>query len=639
MRWRIEHIVAAALGSTFACATPPKPPPSAVVVPVTVATATDPGAAAARGDSAGAAGADGSEAGTSTVIVKASRAASRSPESPRVLRKLLSARHGQLQIAHGYTRVSLIVESVVSGALDDPYYAKRPIGVNVLPVVLLDEAAFAANDGLDGFEGRWKLTRRPDGTLVASAIGDTPFAVEKAQQRTAARDRARASLRGATADERNAGLDALGNHSFLDLVPEVIALLDDTRTETPRPPQGHMFYMPRVVREAADHRLRALMAPFGMESLPKAPDRSAWESFWRDATRKGEDAPVAITPSTVVDTLKISSSQSFADAVGSQNGVLLFGVSRLATPIDGHAAGLALGRPGEPRTWIGSAEREGLEVASGTRAIAALHSGFDGAWTVTTTTNDLARPRSVTLAPDGVHAAIAAGTNTFAFVSTKKSSSSIFGIALDADGQPRGAAKEVKLPEAPATEYHRGVHPIGIARKSDGWLVAVETQASVLVADLDDAFRLASATPLAQRRGIARPRIATSTAKDRAFVVWTRDGLSSSSVLVHAMVDRKGHKIGDEGTTGSEVQAFSAPLALDDGGFALAWVEASSEVHLARFSPAGERLANVVLQARDALQEPVALTKDARGLVVANVDTSRFPYSLVVRRVDPSAVK
>ena len=636
MTWSIHQLIAVSLGATLACGSSPKPAP-AVVVPVVIPTAGAPAAApAARGDGA-ITTSDGVEAGTSIVVVKASRAASRQPESPRVLRKLLSARHGQLEIAHGYTRVSLIVEEVVSGALDDPDYAKRPIGVNVLPVVLLDEAAFAANDGLEGFEGRWKLTRRPDGTLVASAIADTPFAIEKAQQRTVAHDRARASLHGASADERIAGLDTLGSHLFLDLVPDVIALLDDTRTETPRPPQGHVFRTPRAVRDAAEQRLRALMSPFATESLPKGPDHNAWESFWRDITRKGEDGPPAIAPSTVVDTLKISSSQSFADAVATQDGVLLFGVSRLATPIDGHAAGLALGRPGDKRSWIGSAEREGLEVASGPRGVAALHAGFDGAWTVTTTTRDLANPRSTTLAPDGVHATIAAGPNGFGFVSTKKNASSIFALALDANGQPRGPAKEVKLPDAPATEYHRGVHPIGIARKTDGWLVAVETSASVLVADLDDAFTLVGATPLAERRGVARPRIAAG--KDRAFVVWMRPGVSSSSALGHAVVDRKGHKIGDDGTTGSEVEAFSAPLALDDGGFALAWVEASSEVHLARFSPTGERLANVVLQAREALQEPVALTKDARGFVVANVDTSRFPYSLVVRRVDPSAVK
>jgi hypothetical protein len=128
---------------------------------------------------------------------------------------------------------------VVSGPIDDPDYAKRPVGTNHLSVVLLDEAAFASDPSLGGFAGTWTLTKTADGVLVVSSIRDTPYPADRVANRTSLIAQARRGLVGSVPEQRIAALEILDQHHFLELVPDVISLLDDPRTANPTaPPQA-----------------------------------------------------------------------------------------------------------------------------------------------------------------------------------------------------------------------------------------------------------------------------------------------------------------------------------------------------------------------------------------------------------------
>jgi hypothetical protein len=571
------------------------------------------------------------------VVVKASGSASRGLASPRILRRIVAARRGLIELAHGYTEVNLMVKEVVSGPIDDPDYANRPVGTNRLSVVLTDEAAFAAPKSLDGFAGIWRLTRLADGTLVASAIEDTPFSPESVAARRATIVNARQNLRAPLPEQRLAGLDALEQHAFFELVPDVIALLADTRVDgQPRLPGSH-DEGPRVVGDVALAALRKLVAPLADEAIPAGRTSDAWDAYWKNLTTRVSSAP-AIAPTTTVELARLAMPQSWPDLVATPAGFVL-GVSRLNTAIEGHVDGIAvMAAPFTKRTWISSKVAQGIEAALGPAGIGVVHGEYEGPWQFTVVPPRLAAaPKSSTViaaTAKASHVALAASDRGFLLVSIAEGASSLVTYSLDPQGRPRGK-RTLALPTPPSASYHRGVHPVALARRAAGWLAVVETSASVLVANIDDSSSLVGTTQLGDSSGIAQPKLAVS--QDRALVVWTRD--SRTAQLASVLVDLTGKPTSAIVTTGTEVNLVSQPVALEDGEFAVAWLEAGTEVHVGRWNRAGERVANVVVQARDAAAFALTLSRDGNALLITFEDTSRYPYVLVGRRIDLNVLR
>jgi hypothetical protein len=537
------------------------------------------------------------------VVIEVSGVASRSAASPRVLRRIVAARHGAVELPRAH--VSLIVKRVVSGPID-PDYGKRPVGANRLFVVLLDEAAHAAPGDFDGFEGTWRLAKLADGTLVASAIEDTPLAGDAGRRAEIAE--ARRSLRDPLPVPRMHGIELIANHGYLELVPDLIAIVnDDRRIETTA--RGTL-----AVGDAAHATLVKLVEPLGVVA-PQHRDADAWDKLWRDLTTRID--PITVTPSTAGELARLAMNQSWPELAVTANGFAL-GVSRLETPFDNHTDGLAL-IAGDQRTWLATKQVEGLDTAvspSGTTAL--VFSEPSGDWRLVVDGKPRTLPRNITRL---AHCAIAASDDGW-LVTGVDGTHHLYAVALAANGQPRGASQTIPLDDAAEGNYHRAIHPVAVARRRGAWMVVYTRNQFVELARLDDKLRLTSSIEITDIR--MQPRIATSG--DRTFVA----GISRTQALGTALVDDK--RIVTATQTGGEVQLASKPVPLDDGGFAVAWIEAR-EVHVGRWSRDGERVANVVVQVGDVSQFAIALTRNGNELVVAYEDEARYPYTIVTRRL------
>ncbi len=419
---------------------------------------------------------------------------------PRVLRRLLVDRAGEVEIPADYPIVTLQVQQIVAGTLDDPDYAQRPTGANTLSVVLLDEAAYAAaahGGGMDGFAGTWTLTKLPDGELAASAIADTPWRAPAVAGRAEAIADARSSLHASTADRRMRGLLLLGQYQLYQLVPDAIALLDD-----PHAP----------IRDAAYAALHRMMLPLADDAMPDAAVRPAWDAYWRGVTGRAP-ALAPIAPGTTTLLARLAMNQSWPDLAILDGGVVALGVSRLDHPFDGHADGIAtFAPPWDAHAWIGNDEREAFDGAGP----ALLSVASDDRWHLQLPGGDVALPLA------GKHAAIAASGTGYAIVATREDVDALFGLVLDASGQPTGGEHRIPLNHIyPAASYHHGIHPIAMARRPGGYLVVFEGQTEISLANLDDNLALVGpVVRLSDNTDIAQAKLALSG--DRALVVWTR---------------------------------------------------------------------------------------------------------------------
>ncbi len=561
------------------------------------------------------------------VVVESPGAASRQPERPRVLRKLLADRGGKLELARGYGRVGLTIERIVSGTLDDPDYPKRPVGTNHLPVVLIDEAAFVTGDDLDGFAGRWTLTRTDDGILVVGLIGDTPWPVEKVANRQAMIDKARKQLRSDSSEQRLAGLAVFDTHLFYELAPDVIALLDDTPQQSQRA---------RVVSYQAHDVMRALARPFADDRTPATGNRAEWEKFWKQL----------LTPETTPRRTIDSEPVVLADPAMSQNwpvlaplpeGGFALGLERLDRPFDGHTEGIALTYPPfHTRTWIASTGGEALDVQRGSDGTTAVLHVTADSWKLALAPPN-GKPRRIDLAIQASHAALGATAKGYVVAYIKGDSDELVHFQLlDAAGKP-GKTHQLKLPGRAQGRYHHGVFPLALAKRPGGWFVAVESApGGTTLFTLDDNFAQVGGTvPVVDPdAGIAEVRISVGT--QSALLVWENEERGRAAKVGHLAVDLRGNLIAQAATTGFDVGLIARPIALDDGGFAVAWCENEVEVHVGRWSAKGVFEGSAIVQPRGAIDLVLSLTRDGKDVIVAYDDGSKFPYALVARRIDPT---
>lgn len=576
------------------------------------------------------------------VVVRADRAASRGQAAPRTLRRLLAERRGRLQLAHGYATVSLVIGEVLEGALDDPGYARRPVGVNALEVVLTGEAAHAAPDGLEGFAGTWRLTRDEGGALLASGIEDTPFPRAAGAARKTELEAIRSRLRATAPAERIAGLDALERHPMLELIPDVIALLDDTRDDGRAiAPPGHSVIGPRSVRAEAERRLHALVAPLADESSPPAGAREPWRRWWSEATTREPELRPALVSTDAFEILRPEANQTWPELAATVDGTLVLSVSRLLTPIDGHTSGVALVAPRpSPRRWAygvagGGDEPTGLDVAVGPAGVGVLFAAA-GTWRVAVLpAGARTTPRAETVARRASHAAIAPSDTGFVILYGEEEAEDVFALTLDATGKPSGAPRAIRPLDRPATRYHHGIHPFALARTPRGWLAAVETESRVVSIALGEALDMKMQNVIAPVRGAAQPQIAI--AGDRALIAWTADWKTPR--LCTAPFDLDGNDVANETSFGDEVDRVARPVALDDGSFAVAWIESRSEVLIGRWDRDGMRHTVVTAHRGHVSPSALALVRDGDALVVAFHDTARWPYTLRGKRLDLTALR
>ncbi len=88
-----------------------------------------------------------------TVTVRASCCASSGTLLPATLQRIVAWRKGDVRIGrYGMAEASLKVSEVLEGTLRDPHYASRPVGVNALEVVIINDANIALEAKKDSGE-------------------------------------------------------------------------------------------------------------------------------------------------------------------------------------------------------------------------------------------------------------------------------------------------------------------------------------------------------------------------------------------------------------------------------------------------------------------------------------------------------
>ena len=112
------------------------------------------------------------------VRIEASLGGSGERKDRMSLRRLIAWRSGDVYFRSG-PMISLHVEKVLNGSLHDPNSAQRPVGVNNLYVIAINDAAIA----VEKFEARrekgiWTLSKLPDGAYFVATLADTPYKFE-----------------------------------------------------------------------------------------------------------------------------------------------------------------------------------------------------------------------------------------------------------------------------------------------------------------------------------------------------------------------------------------------------------------------------------------------------------------------------
>lgn len=566
------------------------------------------------------------------LIVRAEDDAGRLVASPRRLRNLIAEEHGRVGLVADRQVVSLYLEAVLEGAelLADPDLAKRPIGANRLEVLLVDDAAFAAalHPNRNGFGGTWRLTRRDDGTLVARAIEDTPFAASAADPRSQEISRIRGLLREPDPRSRLEGIAALGKHPEYELVPDVIALLDDDRFDPTAPPRRHAYR----VREEALQRLRQMLGPLADVERPQFGGRSEWETYWTLVTTRPPRARAPIVAGATSELMRVAANQTFPELVGLGGARVAIAVTRLEKPSDGARDGIAL-------VTIGSEERaqwvEGtVDAGFAPQRLAATASGkallftTGTEWRLALTDRPSATPIVLALPEKTASAAIAEDARGFGVVSAVANTSDLVLTRLDLRGRPV-ATSRIPLPVNVAAPSAGWIDTLAIAsRNGAGWLIAAETSEGISLVGVDRAGRPSGTSRAGAAFDIGEAVLGVRG--DRVMVAALTDG-EPEQVVTHLLAAPGLAPLAST-TVGDDVGQAS-PLAVLDDGFALAWIEADEEVHLGRWDLEGELVGDVVVHRGEVRPFHIALHRDGGALVVAYEDTARYPYALVARRI------
>jgi len=377
-----------------------------------------------------------------------------------------------------------------------------------------------------------------------------------------------------------------------------------------------------------------------LDDAPSASDpRATWDAYWRGLVAQPRSLALPIAGKTT-ELVKLAMNQSWPELVTTSTGAIVLGVTRLDdAPLDGHPDGIALLDLASPvRSWFVTHAQEGVDAASGSAGTAVIFAdqGMTTGWSFATGTSEHV---IVDRSEHATHAAIAASDSGYAVVYIKPKTSTLFALALDPTGKPRGPAAQLPVPSPPITKWHRGIHPLALAHTSKGWIAIVVTEVGLVADTFDDSFEpaLAHTTFLANDNNLVEPRVVV--AKDRAFLAWRNH--SNGALLTRIMtVDARIHggEAAPPEATGSEVTLVSKPIALDDGGFAVAWIEAEHEVHVGRWNAAGSRIGTGLVAVSGAAPFTLALVAQGKALVATFEDESRYPYSLVARRVELDAL-
>jgi len=472
-------------------------------------------------------------------------------------RRLVAWRKGRLRVGQAGVRVlSLRVKRVVQGKLAAAHVSP-PVGVGLVEVMALDDAAFSGV-GM-GARGRWRLRGLPDGTWYVAAASDVPASTKVASTRLKTHRTRLAMIRRQLASNKPAvryrGMLGLSEHDikYFALVPALLGSLDSkAKVVNPRGMHFHGKggggHVPVTLTMGKGSRqvLVSMVRPLLTRDSPGEQDSAqTWRAWWRGVMGTPPFPKTKMTPGPLSTLTPVPQNQTWPQLVADPGGsAVLVVLTRAHTPVLG-ARNVILHLPLTPPR----AARAVYTVPRGSRA---EPRGARAAW-----------------GPKG------AGLVWFEERSAGRKSKKLeLFLALSAAGKPRHKPVNLRL----ASTGHMALSPLG-----RGWMVVYESRA-------DHAFYLQRVSGKGRRLGraqrLTKPAsrglgfhlgvqvlAATSTTNGAAVALGGEDGVT----LV--LVDRRGkvlssRRVDTPAATGS---AYAPRLARTPKGLlCVAWQQSDN---------------------------------------------------------------
>lgn len=597
--------------------------------------------------------------GAAPLLVVEASCASTGQLDPIFHRRLVAWRKGRLRTGRaGIVLLSLRVSRVIKGRLD-PAYISPPVGVQLLAVVALDDAALVA-PGL-GARGRWRLHGLPDGTWYVAAAADVPIKRSAAGQR-ARLDKVRRQLASNKPKVQYQGLLGLGDTVDFALVPAMLGLLDSKVVVTN--PRGMRFhgkggggFMPvkRPLGQEARRVLARMVRPLRTRHGPRPADSSrAWRAWWRGVLQTVPFPRARVASGSVSTLAPLPMNQTWHQLMADPRGsAALTVLTRTHTPVH-RARNLILYLPlVPPRTarvvhavppagpqW----EPRGARAAWGSGGAAVVwfeertqrgkSRQVERFLTLTARGKPRRPPRDLKLGSSG-HMVLSALGRGWAVVYERRSDHAFYLQRLDGRGGRRGRALRLTKPAARGVGYHLGMRLLAVAPLGGGVAVAVGGDGALKLHLVDRRGKLRRSQRVddpASQGSAFFPRLASSG--KRLCLLWTQADNHDDRILAR-LYRTDGTPHSAPVVLAGHVDAV-ANLTVDGDGFRATWAshaQAPHQLWTRRLSGTGQPGPPLLLLQGQAAVHPLGAGRLGQRLYLTYVDAAPWPHQLRLKEI------
>jgi hypothetical protein len=249
--------------------------------------------------------------------------------------RLLAWKKGNIYM---YGKININVTKILEGNLHDPNFPSRPVGVANLEVVLINDAAL----GLKKFgefkdiDGKWILTKLPDGSYIIGDIKNTPFQMNIDPEKKAIKDIAQ-GLRSGDPNQQYEALRRYKEIMSLSLIPDIIPLLDVTEKVTD--PEAILMMTNKgyqaipaefALGTEARRVLYTAASPLRNSHSPQSSDSiKVWQNWWREILEIDPFPEIVVEPGKIDTLTTLPMNQTWPQPYLSPDGYFaVIGVSR-----------------------------------------------------------------------------------------------------------------------------------------------------------------------------------------------------------------------------------------------------------------------------------------------------------------------
>jgi hypothetical protein len=595
------------------------------------------------------------------------------------LRGLLAWRKGDLRIQrYSFAATGLKVTKVIKGELHDPRFQERPVGVDHLQVIFVNDAAIAWDKfgipSASKVSGIWTLTELPDGSYVVADAKNTPFKTEHIAEGRKGEAEVARGLNPGDPQRQHDALRKFKRMKCFGLVPAVLPLLDsEAKVVVPdgirfRDARGACRHGPAASTLGAEARsaLVRVTGPLRDRNSPTKDDAAAaWRKWWSELLEAEPFPRVEVEPGKVRTLAAPPMNQTWPEPRLLPGGrYALVGVSRYERPLNGARSGIRLveiDRPlGDDFVYKVPLDAVNCEPRCLTVARRGNEAGI--AWKEYSHKDKQNTVRFMSLGlPKRKGAAVDLRLRRISHISvcthgdghwllacsavpadvdpTKYSDrdrKDIFLVELDASGNVSRRHPPLELGGPPKWGDHGKVLVFSVASTPKGPALAYANARqgaflSLLDRDLKIRRTVQMNDPKERAHGF-RPRVAVKG--ETVCVAWAQEDNYDDRLFARTY-DLDGNPLSDARVVAEPVVATAGPVAAGDG-FAVAWTDSQggpSRVRLVTIGPRGNVGKTKTVFASRHLLSPIEVGATERAVHVMVLDRVYYPHRLLLKSV------